>query len=193
MAHRPDGKYEGILKAAIEVISEKGLDKTSISDIVRKAGIAQGTFYLYFQSKNDLIPAIAENLLSITLADIQEKAGGKASFWDVLDVVIDETLRMTETHKHIIVLLYSGLALHHSLDKWEAVYRPYYDWLEERLEEAVRNDEIVAGIHIPWTSKSIINLVENAAERYYIGLEQGEPLETFKSELFRFIQRSLKK
>lgn len=193
MAQRPDGKYDGILKAAIEVISDKGLDKTSISDIVRKAGIAQGTFYLYFQSKNDLIPAIAENLLSITLAGIQEKARSKASFWDVLDVVIDETLRMTELHKHIIVLLYSGLALHHSLDKWEAVYRPYYDWLEERLEVAVHRGEIIAGIHIPWTSKSIINLVENAAERYYIGLEQGDPLETFKSELFRFIQRSLKK
>lgn len=193
MAQRSDGKYEGILKAAIEVISEKGLDKTSISDIVRKAGIAQGTFYLYFQSKTDLIPAIAENLLSITLADIQKKARGRAGFWDVLEVVIDETLRVTELHKHIIVLLYSGLALHHSLDKWEAVYRPYYDWLEEQLEEAVRNGEVVSGIHIPWTSKSIINLVENAAERYYIGLEQGEPLETFKSELFRFIQRSLKK
>lgn len=51
MASSPDGKYEKILKAAIDVIPEKGLDKTSISDIVKKAGVAQGTFYLYFSSK----------------------------------------------------------------------------------------------------------------------------------------------
>ena len=37
-------KYDKILQAAIEVISEKGLDKTSISDIVKRAGVAQGTF-----------------------------------------------------------------------------------------------------------------------------------------------------
>lgn len=60
-------KYDKILQAAIEVISEKGLDKTSISDIVKRAGVAQGTFYLYFRSKNALVPAIAENLLSLSL------------------------------------------------------------------------------------------------------------------------------
>lgn len=60
-------KYNRILKAAIEIISEKGLQKTAISDIVQKADVAQGTFYLYFSSKNALIPAIAENLLMHTL------------------------------------------------------------------------------------------------------------------------------
>lgn len=60
MPKQTSGKYEKILQAAIEVISEKGLDKASISDIVKKAGTAQGTFYLYFSSKNALIPAIAE-------------------------------------------------------------------------------------------------------------------------------------
>jgi hypothetical protein len=37
------------------------LSKASISEIVKKAGTAQGTFYLYFSSKNALISAIAEN------------------------------------------------------------------------------------------------------------------------------------
>lgn len=51
MVSKSDGKYDQILKASIEVISNKGLDRTSISDIVKKAGVAQGTFYLYFSSK----------------------------------------------------------------------------------------------------------------------------------------------
>ncbi|MEH7341533.1 TetR/AcrR family transcriptional regulator, partial [Priestia megaterium] len=36
-----------------------------------------------------------------------------------------------------------------------------------------------------------INLIENAAERFYIGLEQDDTLEVFKFEIFNFLKRSL--
>jgi transcriptional regulator, TetR family len=66
-----EDKYERIIESAIEIISEKGFQKTVVSDIVRKAQVAQGTFYLYFSSKNALIPAIAERLLKMTLYKIK--------------------------------------------------------------------------------------------------------------------------
>ncbi len=123
MPKQTSGKYEKILQAAIEVISEKGLDKASISDIVKKAGTAQGTFYLYFSSKNALIPAIAENLLTHTLDQIKGRLHGDEDFWTVLDILIDETFLITERHKDIIVLCYSGLAIDHSMEKWETIYQ----------------------------------------------------------------------
>lgn len=185
------GKYDKILKASIDVISEKGLDKSSVSDIVKKAGIAQGTFYLYFPSKNDLIPAIADNLITITLDGVRERIQGKENFWDILEVVIDETLKITDAHKDIIVLVYSGLSINHSMEKWELLYRPYYDWLEDIINKAIQNNEIISNINVKWTSRTIINLVENAAERYYIGREQDDTLEVFKDEVFKFLKRSL--
>ncbi len=48
MAKQSSGKYEKILQAAIEVISEKGLDKASISEIVKKAGTAPRYVLLIF-------------------------------------------------------------------------------------------------------------------------------------------------
>ncbi|MEV2340202.1 TetR family transcriptional regulator [Paenibacillus larvae] len=191
MANISVGKYNKILQAAIEVISEKKFDKTSVSDIVKKAGIAQGTFYLYFSSKNALIPAIADNLLTITFEGIKEKIQGKDSFWDVLEVVIDETFNITEAYKNIIVLCYSGLAIDYSMEKWEAIYQPYYHWLEDILNKAIKNNEIIGGINVKSTAKIIINLVENAAERFYISLEQVDNLKLFKEEIFNFLKRSL--
>ena len=44
-------KRERIIQSAIKLFQEKGIDKTTISDIVRNANIAQGTFYIYFPSK----------------------------------------------------------------------------------------------------------------------------------------------
>lgn len=191
MAKSLDGKYDKILNAAIEVISEKGLDKTSISDIVRKAGVAQGTFYLYFQSKNALIPAIAHNLLTITLDAIKEKVEGEKSFWRILEIFIDETFQITDSYKDVIILCYSGLAIDHSLEKWETIYQPYYDWFESILTKGMESKELIGGIHVKWTARMVINLVENAAERFYIGNEQHDTLEVYKAEVYTFVKRAL--
>lgn len=191
MANSSDGKYNKILKAAIDVISEKGLDKTSVSDIVKKAGVAQGTFYLYFSSKKALIPAIADNLLTTTLEGIKEQIQGKEHFWDILKIVIDETFNITDEYRDVIILCYSGLAIEYSMEKWESIYQPYYEWLEDILNKAIKNNEIISDINVKWTAKIILNLVESAAERYYISLEQVDTLEVFKAEIFNFLKRSL--
>ncbi|MFJ5717667.1 TetR family transcriptional regulator [Neobacillus sp. NPDC093127] len=191
MAKTSDGKYNKILQAAIEVISEKGLDKTSISDIVKKAGIAQGTFYLYFSSKNALIPAIADNLLTITFESVKEKIQEKETFWDILEIMINETFIITNEYKDIIILCYSGLAIDYSMEKWETIYQPYYNWLEDILNKAIHHNEIIEDINVKWTAKTIINLVENASERFYISQGQEDTLEVFKVEVFNFIKRSL--
>ncbi|NRD76802.1 TetR family transcriptional regulator [Bacillus sp. BRMEA1] len=191
MTRTTDGKYNKILNSAIEVISEKGFEKTSISDVVKKAGIAQGTFYLYFSSKNALIPAIAENLLTVTLDRIKEKIQGNQSFWDQLAIIIDETFMITDTYKDVIVLCYSGLAIEHSMEKWESIYQPYYLWLEDMMEKAIQNNEIIGDFNISWTARTVINVIENAAERFYISNGQEDSLEVSKIEIFNFIKRSL--
>ncbi|RRJ64953.1 TetR/AcrR family transcriptional regulator [Paenibacillus oralis] len=193
MANLTDGKYNLILNAAMEVITEKGYDKTVISDIVKKAGVAQGTFYLYFPSKKALIPAIADHLLTITFGNIKEKAQDQESFRDVLQVIINETFSITDSYKEILILCYSGLAIDHSMEKWEAIYSPYYDWLEDKLLKAMNNKEIIGDLHAKWTARLIINLIENAAERYYIGHEQEESLDVYKKRVFHFIERSLRR
>ncbi|MFD2681703.1 TetR family transcriptional regulator [Bacillus seohaeanensis] len=191
MARSSDDKYNKILQAAIDVISEKGLDKTSISAIVKKAGIAQGTFYLYFSSKKALIPAIADNLFTITLEAVKDEIQGKETFWDVLEVVIDETFKITDAYKDVIVLCYSGLAIDYSMEKWESIYQPYYEWLEDIINTAIHNNEIINDINVKWTARTIINLIENASERFYISHEQDNSLNVVKNEIFNFIKRSL--
>lgn len=47
-------KMESLLNTSFELFTSQGLNKTSISDIVEKAGVAKGTFYLYFKDKYDI-------------------------------------------------------------------------------------------------------------------------------------------
>jgi AcrR family transcriptional regulator len=52
-----------ILKTALEVFSKQGYHQASISDIVQAAGVARGTFYLYFDSKQSIFHELLDELL----------------------------------------------------------------------------------------------------------------------------------
>ncbi len=47
-------KHDSLLNTAFDLFISKGINKTSISEIVESAGVAKGTFYLYFKDKYDL-------------------------------------------------------------------------------------------------------------------------------------------
>jgi AcrR family transcriptional regulator len=52
-----------VLRHAAEVFAERGYHQTTISDIIAKAGIARGTFYLYFQDKRSIFDELIEGLM----------------------------------------------------------------------------------------------------------------------------------
>lgn len=51
-----------LINSAIKIFSEKGFFNTKVSDIVKDAGVAQGTFYIYFKSKEDIFIYIIETI-----------------------------------------------------------------------------------------------------------------------------------
>jgi AcrR family transcriptional regulator len=51
-----------LVSAAATVFAQRGVANTAVSDIVKAAGIAQGTFYLYFDSKDDAVLAVVERM-----------------------------------------------------------------------------------------------------------------------------------
>lgn len=59
----PGRRRTSVLKSAKGVFSEKGFHDASVSDIIEAAGIARGTFYLYFKNKRDLFDSLLDRLL----------------------------------------------------------------------------------------------------------------------------------
>ncbi len=59
---KPEHRREQILNAAAEIFAKKGYHAASVSDIIDAAGIARGTFYLYFQSKRDIFEELVDTL-----------------------------------------------------------------------------------------------------------------------------------
>jgi AcrR family transcriptional regulator len=58
---RPDIRRQQLLEAATWVFARKGYRRAAVSDIIARAGVARGTFYLYFKSKEEVFLAIVED------------------------------------------------------------------------------------------------------------------------------------
>lgn len=66
-----------LVDASLEVFITKGVDATSVDDIVRAAGVAKGTFYLYFATKNDAVNAVAERMVEGVTTRIETLANDR--------------------------------------------------------------------------------------------------------------------
>ena len=73
-----------ILAAARSVFDEKGYDSATVSDIVKKAGVAQGTFYLYFDSKKSVVIELARKPMTDMAIRLQQVLSGDESFEEIL-------------------------------------------------------------------------------------------------------------
>lgn len=74
MVPRTINKHERraqLVAAATEAFARQGVAATSVADIVRDAGVAQGTFYLYFTSKDDVILAVVAGVAETMLTSLQ--------------------------------------------------------------------------------------------------------------------------
>lgn len=68
---KPD-KRSLITEAAIDVFAEKGFHQARVSDIASRAGVADGTIYLYFKNKDDLLLSIFEEKMDYMLAGLSK-------------------------------------------------------------------------------------------------------------------------
>src|SRR5262245_16840471 len=66
--HAP-AKRDAILRAAIDVFAERGFFHAQVADVARAAGVAAGTVYLYFRSKDDLLASIFERTMREAFAE----------------------------------------------------------------------------------------------------------------------------
>ncbi len=187
-------KYEQLLDAAITLIKEKGYDNTSISQIVKRAGLAQGTFYLYFSSKAALAPGIAERILQDAMAR-GEKQGLRqaAQSEDFLQGLIDLVFEITQEYQQIITFLYSGMSYYHSLERWEAIYDPYYLWLEEKFEEFQKSGKLRENQETATMVQFTIGVIEHSAESFYLFKRENRDVDKIKIDLLSFILNGWRK
>ena len=102
-------RKEQIQAAARKIFREKGYDRATVSDIVQEAGVAQGTFYLYFPSKKHVALALAQQLLGIMAETLREAYDPAMSFEDRLQAIIKGAFRSARQNTDLCRLIFIGV------------------------------------------------------------------------------------
>lgn len=105
-------KLESLFKSAYDLFLTQGISKTSIHDIVQKAGVAKGTFYLYFKDKyeiRDRLIAKTAGRLFMSAHDALEKAQ-IPEFEDKIIFIVDYVLDEMVKNKQILKFISKNLS-----------------------------------------------------------------------------------
>ena len=103
---RPDDRRAEILDAAVKVFVDRGFTEATVADITAAAGVAKGTFYLYFESKEHLMGALKQNLVEEMTQKVAEYYAriGQGDWWGLIDGMLDEMIDYAFDHQDLVFI-----------------------------------------------------------------------------------------
>ncbi|MBP1999070.1 TetR/AcrR family fatty acid metabolism transcriptional regulator [Paenibacillus shirakamiensis] len=170
MASRKMDKYELILEAALKVIAENGFHGSQISKIAKEAGVADGTIYLYFKKKEDILISLFQERLGGLIALFHESVKDSASADEALRTVCNIHLSELENNVNLayvtqIELRQSNLELRVAIGN---VVKPYIQLIEHILEKGVQEQSFRADLDIKLTRLLIFGSLDEVVTSWLI-------------------------
>lgn len=97
-------KYKQIIDAAVIVIAENGYHQAQVSKIAKQAGVADGTIYLYFQNKEDILVSLFQEKMGIFIEKIEEEIRTEQSASEKLYTLIDKHFSLLAEDHHLAIV-----------------------------------------------------------------------------------------
>jgi len=150
MTSRKLEKFEAILDAAEKVIAENGFHGSQVSRIAKEAGVADGTIYLYFKNKEDILISLFQNRLSKLVGMIGDSIRDTGTAGEALRKVCEIHFTQLEQNIHLayvtqIELRQSSLELRKAIGQ---SVKPYIRLIEQILQRGVEEGSFRADLDI---------------------------------------------
>lgn len=156
ISEKQQNKRTNILDAAYELFIEKSFSNTSIDDVVKSAGIAKGTFYLYFKDKHDLMERIIIRKGALILRYVLEELTKKKetcqmSFCEQMLFITEKIVDYLEQHKEIITLMgknFSSCLSYFSTIEDDELKSMLSELVQENIENGFSEQETLKRIYL---------------------------------------------
>jgi AcrR family transcriptional regulator len=183
----PVARRAELAGAAARVFAERGVAGTAVSDIVKAAGVAQGTFYLYFESKDDVVLAVAERFV----AEVGESLDAS---------VLGATVAAPERLRSLVAALNGMVEDPAKAAMAELLHRPENGALHDRLTEplAQRLFVLVEGIVAQGVAEGSMDVPDIRAAAWFVlgglqGVERaGTPIPEMPAALENSVELALR-
>ncbi len=138
---RSDDKRQRILQAAVKVFARKGYFAAKVSEIAKRAGVADGTIYLYFRNKEDILVSLFDEIMAEHVAEGRQALARATTPAERLRVVAERHLGLLGRNRDLAIVFQVELRQSTKfMKRFSASWlRDYFALLDDAIEEA-QND-----------------------------------------------------
>ncbi len=170
MTSKKKEKYALILDAAEKVIAENGFHGSQVSRIAKEAGVADGTIYLYFKNKEDILISLFRDRLGELVALFESSVGEAASASDALRRVCEIHFTTLENNVNLayvtqIELRQSSLELRKAIG---LAVKPYIQLIEHILLKGVEEKSFRPGLDVKLTRLLLFGAMDEVVTSWLI-------------------------
>lgn len=184
-------KRRKILSAARELFAQKRYDDITVPEIVKLAGVAQGTFYRYFPSKTNLVDALGEDIQRDTVSAIQKVIAEDKTLQELIEPLIRASLATLEAYKDVLPFLNTDALLFGESQEAEKQREPFLGLIASIIARDQKAKKIPTEVNPQLTARLVDSLIGRVIRECLLHSDKV-PVETYIREAVGFVQRALK-
>ena len=181
-------KYRQIIDAAVIVIAEYGYHQAQVSKIAKQAGVADGTIYLYFKNKEDILISLFEEKMGEFVEKIEDEIAGVQSASEKLSLLINKHFDILSSDPHLAIV--TQLELRQSNKelrlKINAVLKEYLALVDSVLREGMENGEFKPDLNYKLARQMIFGTLDEIVTTWVMN-EQKYQLQSLSKDIHNLI------
>ena len=184
-ARRGGDKRERILRGAVKVFAKKGFYASRVAEIARAAGVADGTIYLYFKNKDDVLTSLFEDRIARLLTLLREEVERTAGAQQRVRRIVEFQLGLLEGERDLAEVITVNLRQSTRLLKQYATKRfiEYLELMAHVVAEGQRAGEIREDVSPRIMARAIFGAMDGIAMTWALGSAEAGGLKRAASQL----------
>ena len=133
-----------IFETSMKLFAEKGYDATSIEDITATVGVAKGTLYYHFSSKEEIFQFLVEEGVKLLKNSIEIKTDKLTNSLDKIKAIVLIEIKILVKYQNFITIILSEIWGNSSRSKMCQNYVfEYIQMIQEIVEDGIKKGEII--------------------------------------------------
>ncbi|WP_243291274.1 TetR/AcrR family transcriptional regulator [Bacillus sp. FJAT-47783] len=158
-------KYKKIIDAAVVIIAENGYHAAQVSKIAKQAGVADGTIYLYFKNKEDILISLFKEKMGLHVEKILHKLEGKQTASEKLYTLVENHFAqfVQDPHYAIVTQLELRQTNRELRQKINQVLKSYLNVIDDIIEHGRMTNEFRQDLDLRIARQMIFGVVDEIA------------------------------
>lgn len=167
---KANGKYEAILRAAIKVFARGGFFYSKVADVAKEAGVADGTVYLYFKNKDDILVSIFNYVTEQALINARQILAEIDDPVDKLRNIVEGHLDMYARDRDLAIVFQVELRSSTKfMEQFSATkVTEYLDLIGSVIEEGQRKGRFRQALNTKLTAKILFGAIDEMVTNWVL-------------------------